>query len=187
MTYQEFLALIKSYTIRDDAPINSFILRAESHLRPIVRHYRSEKTIVLSITDDLADLPADFIEIRAITGITKRYKPVSINSATLTSDEVGYYRIAGKLIFAGQAEDTVKLTYYSAFTPLTETSSNWLFDNFQNVYISAVLREFYRWEKDAEGIASEQGALTEALSVLAEDDRRGRMTGSITIGGPTWH
>ena len=80
MTYQEFLTLIKSYTIRDDAPINSFILRAESHLRPIVRHYRSEKTIVLSITDDIADLPADFIEIRAITGIAKRYKPVSINS-----------------------------------------------------------------------------------------------------------
>lgn len=186
MTYQAFLDLIKSYTIRDDAPIASFILRAESHLRPIVRHYRSEKTIVLSITDDIADLPADFIEIRAITGVEKRYKPISINRATLTADEVGYYRIAGKVIFAGQVEDTVKLTYYSAFTPLTETSSNWLFENFQNVYISAVLREFYRWEKDAEGIASEQGALNEALSVLAEDDRRGRITGSITLGGPTW-
>ncbi|KAA3511611.1 phage adaptor protein [Agrobacterium rosae] len=185
MTYQEFLALIKSYTIRDDAPIISFILRAESHLRPIVRHYLAEKTIVLSITDDIADLPADFIEIRAITGTEKRYKPISINSAT--SDEVGYYRIGSTLIFAGKVEATVKLTYYSAFTPLTETNQNWLFGNFQNVYISAVLREFYRWEKDAEGVASEQGALNEALSVLAEDDRRGRMTGSITIGGPTWH
>lgn len=186
MTYQSFLDLIRNYTIRDDAPVTSFILRAESHLRPIVRHYRSEKTIVLSITDDIADLPTDFIEIRSITGIAKRYKPISINSATLTSEEVGYYRIGEKLIFTGQVEDTVKLTYYSAFTPLTETNSNWLFDNFQNVYISAVLREFYRWEKDAEGIASEQGALNEALSVLAEDDRRGRMTGSITLGGPTW-
>ncbi|MCM2433215.1 phage adaptor protein [Agrobacterium rosae] len=187
MTYQEFLALIKSYTIRDDAPITSFILRAESHLRPIVRHYLAEKTIVLSIIDGFADLPADFIEIRAINGTASRYKPISINSATLTSDEVGYYRIGSTLIFAGKVEATVKLTYYSAFTPLTETNQNWLFENFQNVYISAVLREFYRWEKDAEGVASEQGALNEALSVLAEDDRRGRMTGSITIGGPTWH
>lgn len=187
MTYQEFLDLIKSYTIRDDAPIKSFVLRAESHLRPIVRHYLSEETVVLSVADDIADLPSDFIEIRAITGIDKRYKPVSVSSAKLTSDEVGYYRIGSKLIFAGDVESTVKLTYYSDFAPLTATSSNWLFEKFQNVYISAVLREFYRWEKDQEGIASEQAALNEALSVLAEDDRRGRMTGAITVGGPTWH
>jgi hypothetical protein len=185
MTYAEFIDIIASLTIRTDAPITSFIKRAEASLRPIAKHYLSEKVVTLPIVDGIAALPADFLEIRTITG-TKKYKPVAPTSATLFEGEVGYYRIADDLSFVGEADDEVQLTYFASFGDLTETDTNWLFDRFPSVYIAAVMRAFRQWESDADGVAVEQAALNEALSIVAEDDRRGRQTGPLTLGGASW-
>jgi hypothetical protein len=185
MTYDELIETINSYTIRDDAPIQGFIKRAETSLRTIVKHYLAEKTVVLSIVDNRAELPSDFREIRTITG-TKTYKPIAPMNATINDDEVGYYREGNSLVFIGVIDSDVGLLYASAFEDLTALQTNWLFDRFPNVYLSAILKEFYRWTKDPEGVQIEQAALNEALSIVAEDDRRGRVTGTIIIGASTW-
>lgn len=185
MTYDDFIAIIEGLTIRTDAPITAFIKRAEAHLRPIAKHYLSEKVVTLPIVDGLAALPADFLEMRTITG-DKTYKPIAPAKATLCEGEVGYYRIADDISFVGEADDEVQLVYFASFSDLTETTTNWLFDRFPNVYIAAVMRAFRQWESDADGTAIEQAALNEALSIVAEDDRRGRQTGPLTLGGASW-
>lgn len=187
MTYDEFLSTIESYTIRDDAPIDSFIRRAESYLRTVTKHYLAEKTVVLPIVADTVDLPADFLEIRTITG-KNLYKPVSVQSATLCENEVGYYRSGNRLVFVGEPDAEIELLYWAGFPALSEDTADqsWLFQRFPNVYISAVLKEFHRWQTNTEGVAIEDAALKEALSIVAEDDRRGRQTSTIFMGSSTW-
>ncbi|AYD00918.1 hypothetical protein [Neorhizobium sp. NCHU2750] len=187
MTYDEFLSTIESYTIRsiNDMPFDGFVRRAESYLRTVTKHYLAETTVVLPIVAGAIDLPADFIEIRSITG-AKRYKPVAVQAAVLCENEVGYYRSGNRLVFVGEPDETIELLYWAAFADLTEDQSNWLFDRFPNVYISAVLKEFHRWQTDPEGVQIESAALQEALSIVAEDDRRGRQTGPIIMGGNSW-
>lgn len=185
MTYDEFIEVIESHVIRDDAPITSFIRRAETNLRPIAKHYLAEKVVTVPVVDGIVELPDDFQEMRQISG-TMRYKPVSPTSSTLFGGECGYYRIGDVISIVGQADATVELIYFAAFEDLSETASNWLFERFPNVYISAVLKAFYQWERDAEGVQIESQALQEALALVAEDDKRGRQTGTIVMGGGTW-
>jgi hypothetical protein len=187
LDYDTLISTITSYTIRDDAPIEIFMRRAESYLRTVTKHYLAEKTVVLPLVDGVVELPADFIEVRVLTG-TKLYKPVSAQAAVLCEDEVGYYRSGNRLVFVGEADATIELQYWAAFPDLTPDTAadHWLFQRFPNVVISAVLREFHRWQADPQGLAVEDAALKEALSIVAEDDRRGRQTGPIIMGANSW-
>ncbi|WP_276118289.1 phage adaptor protein [Pararhizobium qamdonense] len=187
MTYDEFIEQIDSYTIRTDAPIAAFITRAESSLRTIVKHYLAEKTVTLNVAANRATLPSDFREIRTITGSAGiTYRPIAPMNAVLQENEVGYYRDGNSIVFVGSPDSSIGFQYSSAFPDLTATQSNWLFERFPNVYIAAVLKSFYEWTKDPEGVQIEQAALNEALSIVAEDDRRGRVTGTIIMGASSW-
>lgn len=184
MTYDELLDTVTSYTIRDDLPVTTFIKLAEATLRPIAKHYLAEKIATLTVADDMADLPDDFLEIRAITAESRQtYKPVSPANANLFERQIGYYRAGDVLSFIPHADtavdDEVSLLYAASFPALTADQSNWLFERFPAVYLRAILKEANRYLKDAEGIAIEDTALKEELSILAEDDRRGRQTGPI--------
>ncbi|AYD01738.1 hypothetical protein [Neorhizobium sp. NCHU2750] len=187
MTYDEFLSTIESYTIRSisDMPFDGFVQRAESYLRSVTKHYLAEKTVILRIDVGAITLPDDFLEIRSITG-AKLYKPVAVQAANLCENEVGYYRTGNRLVFVGEPDATIELLYWAAFPALSADQSNWLFDRFPNVYISAVLKEYHRWMTNAEGVQIESAALQEALGIVSEDDRRGRQTGPIIMGSNAW-
>lgn len=191
MTYDELLETITSYTIRDDIPVTTMIRLAEGTLRPIAKHYLSEKTETLFVVGGAADLPSDFMEMRAITGESgQTYKPVALTNADIHDGQVGYYRVGQSLTFipsaSGEVDDQVALAYWYSFPALTDVQSNWLFDRFPNIYLRAVLKESFRWLKDPEGVAIEDAALKEELSILAEDDRRGRQTGPIIWESRSW-
>ncbi|MGH0371730.1 hypothetical protein CN184_28415 [Sinorhizobium medicae] len=191
MTYDELLETITSYTIRDDIPVTTMIRLAEATLRPIAKHYLSEKTETLFVVDSVAELPSDFLEMRAITGESgQTYKPIAPANSDIFDGQVGYYRVGQSLTFvpsaSGEVDDQVSIAYWTSFPALTDIQSNWLFDRFPNIYLRAVLKESFRWLKDPEGVAIEDAALKEELSILAEDDRRGRQTGPIIWESRTW-
>ncbi|MDX0947216.1 hypothetical protein GOD93_16315 [Sinorhizobium medicae] len=191
MTYDELLETITSYTIRDDIPVTTMIRLAEATLRPIAKHYLSEKTETLFVVDSVAELPSDFLEMRAITGESgQTYKPIAPANSDVFDGQVGYYRVGQSLTFvpsaSGEVDDQVSIAYWTSFPALTDIQSNWLFDRFPNIYLRAVLKESFRWLKDPEGVAIEDAALKEELSILAEDDRRGRQTGPIIWESRTW-
>lgn len=98
----------------------------------------------------------------------------------------GYYHEGDSLVFVGDIDAEVTLLYSAAFPDLTSDQTNWLFDRFPNIYLSAVLKEFHRWQTNAEGVQIEDAALKEALAIVAEDDRRGRVTGPIIRQDRTW-
>ncbi|RVM15379.1 hypothetical protein [Sinorhizobium meliloti] len=191
MTYDELLETITSYTIRDDIPVTTMIRLAEATLRPIAKHYLSEKTETLFVVDSVAELPSDFLEMRAITGESgQTYKPIAPANSDVFDGQVGYYRVGQSLTFvpsaSGEVDDQVSIAYWTSFPALTDIQSNWLFDRFPNIYLRAVLKESFRWLKDPEGVAIEDAALKEELSILAEDDKRGRQTGPIIWESRTW-
>ncbi|MGH0331026.1 phage adaptor protein [Sinorhizobium meliloti] len=191
MTYDELLETITSYTIDDSVPVTTMIRVAEAALRPIAKHYLSEKTETLFVVDSVAELPSDFLEMRAITGESgQTYKPIAPANSDVFDGQVGYYRVGQSLTFvpsaSGEIDDQVSIAYWTSFPALTDIQSNWLFDRFPNIYLRAVLKETYRWQKDAAGVAIEDAALKEELSILAEDDRRGRQTGPIIWESRTW-
>ncbi|RVO54942.1 hypothetical protein [Sinorhizobium meliloti] len=191
MTYDELLETITSYTIRDDIPVTTMVRLAEATLRPIAKHYLSEKTATLFVVDSVAELPSDFLEMRVITGESgQTYKPVAPANADIQDGQVGYYRVGNSLTFipsaSGEVDDQVALAYWYSFPALTDIQSNWLFDRFPNIYLRAVMKESFRWLKDPEGVAIEDAALKEELSILAEDDRRGRQTGPIIWESRSW-
>jgi hypothetical protein len=191
MNYTEFTNAVTSFTVRDDLPITTLIQLAEASLRPIVRHYLAEKTVTLNLVDDIAELPSDFLEMRALTGASGfTYKPISPASAEIQFGQIGYYRIGDSLSFVpaadGQTEAQVTLAYHSSFAPLTDLQTNFLFSRFENIYLRAVLREAYRWLQDAQGVAIQDAALKEELSFLAEDNRRGTMTSTILWRDSAW-
>lgn len=185
MTFDEFNQCLIDLQIRQDAPNESLLRRSESYLRVVTKHPASERTVLLPIVDGIATLPADFLEMRLISG-TKTYKPVAPMAANLTEDEVGYYREGNNLVFVGEPDAEVALLYHFAFADLTADQTNWLFDRFPNVYIACVMKFFEQWQRNAEGVAIEDAALKEALSVVAEDARRSRITGPIIMGGSGW-
>lgn len=188
MTYDEFISLIKSYTIRDDAPIDGFIVRAESSLRPLARHYLSEKAAVLTPVGNAVSLPADFLEFRQLTGDTQLYRPITPVMAETVEGQCGYYRQGNQIVFVGTPDATVTLLYQASFSGISSSSSNWLFDRFPQVYVASVLKEFHRWTQNPEGMQLENQALQEALATVAADDQRGRVLGTLTIGEryPSW-
>ncbi|WP_455918662.1 phage adaptor protein [Ensifer canadensis] len=191
MTYDELIDNVLSYTVRDDVPVSTMIRIAEASLRPITKHYLSEKVVTLPVVDGFAELPSDFLEMRAITGTSGiTYKPISPTNADVREGEVGYYRVGDEVSFVaaatGQLEAEVQLAYWYSFPALSSTQSNWLFARYPSVYLRAVLRESYRWLKDPESAAIEDAALKEELGILGEDNRRGLQTGTIYWREPTW-
>ena len=191
MSYDELIELIQTYTIRTDIPVEMLMRLAEASLRPIAKHYLAEKTVTLTVTDEIAELPTDLLEIRAITGaIGKIYKPISPVATELYDGEIGYYRVGDSISFVPHSASTVDaqvtLLYRYSFPNLTDTQSNWLFERFPNIYVRAILKEANRWLKDAEGVATEDAALKEELGILAEDDRDGRKTGPIYWSPSAW-
>lgn len=185
LTYDEIISTVQALMVRTDAPVGDFIKRGEAHIRPLIRHYLAETTVALPVTANVAVLPADFLEVRAITG-TKTYKPVNPANAKLYFDEVGYYRSNNTLVFVGQPDPEVTILYAASIPGISPTSTNFIADRFPNLYIAVIMRFFYQWERDAEGVQLETASLNEALAVVAEDDKRGRQTGQIIMGVQPW-
>lgn len=190
-SYDELLSAVADYIMRPEAPIASFIALGQSDIAPRIKHYEQETKVVLTSTDNMVTLPADFQEARRIVVDGVLATPTSIYRTDFAAGGVHYFQRGKRYEFlpANDKPREVELTYY-ARTPFISASNqtNWLTDyNFGNAIFHAALVRAYRWMKDKDAEAMEKASLEEALAGIATDNHRAVNSGNqfeIDFGGP---
>jgi len=177
-TRDELIATVQDYSLRSDAPVASFITVFESEIRPIVEHSFFSETIVdIPIVDGKVALPADFKRVRSVQVDNYKTHQLGIRDNLVYDDEVGYRQVGRAYHFVGRTDiESVQLVYTAKIAPLTEDNpTNWLLEEFPNVYLQGVLARLYQWANDDVAAANAKQNLAEALAVVAEDDRQARI------------
>lgn len=188
-TYAELIAAIKDYTLRQDAPFDTFVRLAESDFGSLIKHYRAVKTVTTPIVDGVVALPADFLEARTIKIDGQVAKPLGNAGGSLEASEIGYRHIGGEFrVVADIPVEDAEITYWSRVPSLTATApTNWLLTYFPAVYLHSVLARFYRWVKDDQAEALEKQSFAEALAMLDADEKRAsKIANPIVFGGARW-
>lgn len=190
MNYASLKAAVESYTLRTDLPFDTLLNLAESDIAPQVVHWRGEKTIQLNIGGDKRiTVPPDYIKGRYLSVNGTEAHPTSIFSPKTVNGEVTFYRTGDQfqLQYVGEF-GVAELTYYARIEPIKSNyPTNWLIENFPQVYLSAVLIKAYHHLRDDEAKKSETIELQNALSALAADHKNGEnIVGNIKFGGSTW-
>ena len=121
---------------------------AERRLNRVLRTHDMLATVTLTLVDGVADLPADFLEIRTATA--------------------PWHRIAGSRI-AGDAS-TLTFDYYAALPSLLVVPSNWLSVRNPELYVQAMLRAVFakQGQMDAASVAE-----AEVRRLVAEENTAG--------------
>ena len=157
---------VDAWLIRDDISVADefpeILLLAEADIATDVRCMAQDAITTLTFTGQSAELPADYMEerfpfiddnIRKIAYMTPK---VLRESAAWQNGRVGsFYTLEGgggtppddrvKMVIAGPASPTdpldIDVNYIKRFTGMTnDADTNWLLQNFFNVYLYATLR-----------------------------------------------
>ena len=189
-TYDDLINSIHDYTLRSDSPASLFISMAESDLTTLVKHYLNETIENVPLVSDSITFPNDFLELRSVKAGDFPTRQLGISDTTIYPGEICYRRVGNKLFFVGDLSQvsTIELVYWARIPALSESNqSNWLLEKFPSVYLHAALAKAYRWAKDDVAEAAEKQSLIDVLSLVAEDDKRGRAFASAPdIRGGGW-
>ena len=139
---------------------------AEAKLGRVLRT-RYQLALAEIAIGDTAPMPADFLEMSAFFQGGRRF--VWNPAQTLSP---GVYQVE----------------YYAELPTLANdlTSTNWLLQNYPDVYIYAVAEEAARHKRDLELVGIMKAAKDEALASLYSDDERARFGQAVVrVNGPT--
>jgi hypothetical protein len=162
MTYTDLRANIAAFLNRDDltAIIPTFVTLAEAQINRDVRHWRMEKTTVLTFTTGTEDLPADWLETIRLQMDDKPMELASREEIARwqRSNEVHrprfFAHIAGKIeVWPAPDSSYPADLLYMARTPALSDAApvNWLLTEAPDVYL--------------------YGSLIQSAPYLIEDDR----------------
>lgn len=203
-TLAKLKSSVDAWLIRDDISVATefpeILLLAEADIATDVRCMAQETTTTLTFTGQSAELPADYMEerfpfiddnIRKIAYMTPK---VLRESAAWQNGRVGaFYTLEGgggsppddrvKMIIAGPASATdpldIDVNYLKRFGGMTaDADTNWLLQNFFNVYLYATLRaaaEFIQEDTLEDRYA---GKFDVAIGKLAKHENRKRFGGA---------
>lgn len=182
-TYADLISAVDSETTFAGAPIENCIVMAEEALRPMLKHYRMEKNVTLTVPANTHPaLPADLQELRAILVNGELIRPLSFQNRQ--PDAMGFI-ITGSTIEIRPVPSTaytVELNYYERLPSLSnENPTNWLLTYFPTVYLRAASAQVYHWLKDKKSEDSERELTGLALSAVSEDHKRVTMYGNTII------
>jgi hypothetical protein len=190
-SYSDLISAIDSYTVNAGAPADLCVMLAEEALRPLLKHYRMEKKLTLTVPAGTSpSLPDDFQEARAYLVNGKRPRPISFHSPNVDGCALGYVVTGDTLeIRPTPTEDYEVVIYYYARLPaLSPTATtNWLLTYFPTVYLRASLAQAYHWLKDATAEQMEKDLTSDALSAVVRDHTRATVYGNTIIEElPSW-
>lgn len=184
-TYAELISAVDSETTFAGAPIEQCIQLAEEALRPMLKHYRMEKSERLTVPANTSPLiPDDMQELRGILVDGQQIKPLSFHNRNSDLYNRGYV-ITGNNIEIRPAPATdyqVELYYYERLPALSNSNpTNWLLTYFPTVYLRAASAQVYHWLKDKKAEDGERELTGLALSAVADDHKRVTMYGNTII------
>lgn len=156
---------------------------AESYLNRELRIRDMETPAVLTFANGVAPLPADYLEMKYVfggdgtpmQGTTARvvaYDRNAQNGYSIENDGVHIYSLNGV---------TRNCIYYASLPTLTAspTTSNWLLQDAENLYLYAVSYEVAKWMKDVD-LASKLAGLRDLEMVeLKRMDNKARFGNAV--------
>jgi len=167
-TYTELKTETADFAHRSDltTKMDTFCILAEAVINKDLRTLDMETILSVTFDDAFYDLPADYMEIRAIH-IENDGARVPIKSYTPQQLDAMYSRATGTAsgfsIHGGQMElrpapsvtDTVdgEITYYKRVTTLTGTATNDILTKFPMIYLSAMMLQVYLYLQDDEELS----------------------------------
>lgn len=194
-TYTGLQASIAAHIHRSDltAVIPDFVVLAEAR---IARDLRLRRQITSTMLPTIAStqavaLPTNFLEAENLSildgGINKNMEYVNIERLNVKYPEGGQtgvpavYTFEGSNILLGPVPDgvySIDLYYYSRWTPLATTSTNWLLSNHPNIYLFAALAETADYISDPERIARWESKYLAGVQKLQESDDASQFSGA---------
>ncbi len=169
MTYAELQTIIADELMRQDlAPvIPGFIRKAEGVFNRRLRAAGMITQATLNFTDNIAQLPADFLEGKTILfdGSPARFVPVDkMDTKTIT--------IVGNTVWKGDGlGQTASLYYFQRIPALSNSNTtNWLLTSYPDLYIEAGKGYAYQYIMDE---ARSDRALAQALASIEDINLQG--------------
>lgn len=135
------------------------IARAEAVFNREIRAPRMETQYEFTTSDEITDLPGDFLQLRAVYMEGSPDRPIlSLSPASLRSLYAGRsgtpaaYAIENRAFMIGPVgEATFKMVYYASIPSLTvDNPSNWLLTDHPDLYVHQVLAILFNKTSDRE-------------------------------------
>jgi hypothetical protein len=174
-------------TISDAFP--RLVLMAESQLNRKLRTTWQVTSGTLTFEEGAATLPADFLEMLHVYGLNGyQIKSGPLSDYQRPGSSFDRYEIQGLNITIRGFSGGRQFQYYAKLPTLTASASasNWLLEQFPDVYLYAVGLEAAKYLKDLELVSVTQALLDQSLKSVKIDDERHRWSNTaLRIGGPT--
>jgi hypothetical protein len=161
-----------------DADMERFVRLCEAHANRAIRHSDMIVDAVLTLTDGVAALPANFLEMDYLGDDAGcRYKGVEQSLLREYPNRLGVYYISGSNLYASQFAATLNARYYASLTSLATSASttNWLLQKHPNAYFYGVLKEAYEFLENDDRAMWATSKFDEALRQVKIDGDRKRL------------
>lgn len=180
MTYAELQAFVLSFSNRTDLNdlLPTFVQMTEEAAESLrVRQMVKRADGALAAGETFADAPTDFLAERTIVigihdleFVTPEAMDVMLARDLAASRPTHYTYVDGQFWFYPAADQayTFTLTYYGRIPPLTADTSNWLIEQFPEVYRDGCMVAVALKTRDAEALAIYQGRLDADLFKITE-------------------
>ena len=154
--------------------------RAEALFNRELRVPQMETEVDLAVTQEVTDLPADFLALRSVYSEGSPDNPLrSMSPAGLRGLYLGQsgnpkaYAIENmRLVVAPVGAASITLLYYSKLTPLTDGNpTNWLLRDYPDLYLHQVLGILFQKIGDRERAADH---LSQAAALIVQVNGAGR-------------
>ncbi len=209
-TYSELRSSIKDWAERDslsDTLVADFVTLTEAIfnygesdgmggylVRPL-RVRDMETTATVSVTDDVGDLPDDFLEaikVKDPGDITRdiKYAPPDWMDENFPSGQDGtypeYYTIIGSEL---HCPIDVSLTYYAKISTIADSdgSTNWLLTRAPNAYLWGGLMQYSIYAKNPEAAGGYRSLMVNSLGGVGYSDMTSRAGALVRRAAmPSW-
>jgi hypothetical protein len=159
MTFAELQAALHAYVHREDQETTSNEVTALNlAAAAIVREFTPREAwsrVTLQATDDVATLPADFVSADVVSiesvGALQYLDPREWATVAGTKS-AGWdaYTIGGASLYLPAGTSECTLAYYARPPAISGGSSNWLSEQYPDVWLHAALAEQWRYLQDEE-------------------------------------
>jgi hypothetical protein len=150
---------------------------AESTLNQKLRHRKQITSGTLTFASGVTSLPADFLEMINVFGLYgSAMRAGSLADVNRSGSEYSRYAIDGSDILIYGVDGDRDITYFAKIPTITTSvsSTNWLLQDYPNVYLYAVALEAAKFLRDMELAQATQALFAQALNDMKVDDDRAR-------------
>lgn len=192
MNYSDIKTAVKAYSDRSDIDLilDTFTQVLESRINTVLKvNDMSVRTVAnLSSTKTYYGLPDDFLAMRDIevypsgnvdNKITLDYIAPGVMNEYIRKGYQNFYTIIADQIHIYPSRDdyVVEIVYYRRLESLTDKDTNWLSEDFPNVYIFGLLVEVNAYVKDADASILWEQRFKSSVDELIMHDQSSRWSG----------